>query len=253
MRFAQRYWLVAALFILFAAAGALIYRQPPSASENLFVVTPTPVVLEQAEVIAQGVRVSWLKSQPGLHPINGYIVERSRDGRAFERIARTEAVFLEYVDADGRAGDTYRIFAEDSGHPAGRSPASDLVIATTPKPGTTVIRAPASVATHVLGASSTQIDLLQKLIAQTFTDVDTALSRNNLSAAQEHLHNLHMYQRQILSLWPQLETAQKTSLAQVCANQAELFEANLHRLSEDSQFDGMLVLAGCSVMQDGAA
>lgn len=253
----DHYWLFTLLFLL--ALGSLVLPWRQTYTKRQVSILPSSVVVDQAIVIDQGVQVNWLEAQAGAHPIGGYIIERSRSsGSDFIFIARVEKISLEYLDTEGQAGDKYRIIAEDDQRPAGRSPASEQLVAAPAKPGSIVVLAPAA---QVLGTSTaldqastpnTKAVALRDRMTQAFAGFDAALAGGNTTSARSVLHAIQDYQRQVLSLFPWLSSAEKISLARTCAEQSGIFEINLHVLAEDDQLDGMMVLAGCDAIQDGA-
>ncbi|HUS26258.1 MAG TPA: hypothetical protein VMY99_02835 [Nevskiaceae bacterium] len=110
---------------------------------------------------------------------------------------------------------------------------------------------------HVLGTatvsrkSSDELAIiLQTDIAQVFTQFDKSLSKGDINSAQTALAALQSYQRQILTLLPQLSADRKALLAGVCLEQINIFEADLHILPEQAQMDGMLVSAGYQAIMD---
>lgn len=255
-KFARRYKLIALLFLVATLASTAFYwhRSYPNTSADI---PPAKVIIDQAIVIDQGVQITWLEAQPGTRPISGYVIERKRADGDFTYIAYVENVFSEYLDAEGQTKDVYRVIAEDNYQPGRRSPVSEHVVAEKAKDGNTVARV--NVSTRVLGASTivdqaetpdAKADVLQKLITQTFTDLDNALA--NANTDDNYLDVLQNYQRQALVLWPQLSSDKKTSLAYACATQLSSFGTNLYKLPQDKLMDGMLVLAGCNAIVEGA-
>ena len=257
MYYLRRRWFV--LVLLAIALGALIWVFiERSDSTQRGAVPPAQIIMGQAILIDQGVEVNWLAALPGMYPITGYLIERSRDGENFIRIARVEKTSLSFLDTEGQKGDAYRIIAEDDRRPAGHSAASIPVAASAPKPGSVVV-VESSISRYVLGVAKptgrqTGPDetaaTLQEHMIQLFAALDPDLARNDFTAVSGYLTALQNDQRQILSLWQQLSAVQKVASAHACEEQAKLFGANLHVLPERSQLDGMLVQAGCSAMQE---
>lgn len=255
MRAYIRRYRTVALLSLFVILGALWLQPQPVKPANA--ASPTPVHLTQAVVLDQGVHIKWQPGQAGSHPVAGYLIERRRHN-GFEQIARVEAWSSSYLDADGHIGDTYRIIAEDGQHKPNRSAASDSIVAIPAKPGDTVVRSTYS--PQVLGASETsdqaksaaeKVTQLSQELSKGFTSLDEALGRNATASVSSHLNALQEYQRQALSLLPQLSPSQKKTLAQTCADHMPVLETNLHRMIEADQLDGMLVLAGCNALTEG--
>ena len=249
----RRHWLAILLFSLILTSLTVPWRVKDKPSN--VAIPPSPVIVEQAVVIDQGVSVTWLEAQPGTYPVGSYVIERGRGSSGFKRIARVDDSFLKYLDAEGRTGDAYRIIAEDTRHPAERSDVSEAVVASPALPGNVAVTtAPVH---HTLGISTagtpdTGADELQKLMARAFVEFDAALARNNVAAARNHLNELQNYQRHILFLVKQLSPAWKVSLANVCAEQADMFRTNLYLLPESDQLDGMIVTAGCDAIREAA-
>jgi hypothetical protein len=252
-----RYRLFALLFLV--GLGALAFPWHQMQTKNTGHIPPTRVIMDQALVIDQGVQLNWLEAQAGTYPVGGYVIERSRGGSDFERVARVEKISLEYLDANGQDGDTYRVIAEDSHRPISRSPVSELVVAAPAKPGDTVVISP-PLSQKVLG-TSTALDqastpeakaaALQSLMTKGFIEFDAAAADKDDTSAKTILNTLQEYHRQILSLWPQVPSAQKASLAQACTEHSGIFGTNLYLLAERDQLDGLLVLAGCDAIRDG--
>lgn len=240
--------------ILLAVIGLLAFwRQPADGHSE----TSAPVIVTQAEVVSQGVRVVWLEAQPNPLTISGYAIERSRDHSNFTQIGRVEKKSLQYLDAEGRNGDRYRVVSVGAQH----SKPSEPITAALPKPGSNFVVAslPSS---RVLGSTTPnsqadtpaeQVIRLKSAIDTAFADLDSILASRNFTETASYLHALQNYQHESLLLLPNLSPAEKASLAQACADHANNFEAILHILPEDSQMDGMLVAAGCDAMQEGAA
>lgn len=254
MSLIRRYAFVFVLFL--GLLGAIVLPRGHLYSDSAVVRTPAPVIPEKATVIDQGVAVRWFPAQHGTRPISGYVIERSRHASTFVRIARVEKFSSEYIDADGRTGDTYRIIAEDTQQPVQRSRPGEVVTAAPARPGSNVIYTPQSkrvlgVATALAQADSpdAKAAILQNLLTQAFTQFDTALAGKDFTTAREQLIALQNYQRQILTLWPQLTAAQKVAAAQPCTSHIDVFETNTYLLSEREQLDGALVQAGCTAIK----
>lgn len=245
-------WVIYTCILLALVTMSLLvfWRQPVNDPSE----TSAPVIVTQAKVISQGVHVTWLGAQSTSTTIHGYTVQRSRSGSDFTRIAQVTKESLQYLDADGRSGDRYRILAEGSQ----RSKPSEPITARSPKPGSNIVAAslPNS---RVLGSAtpsgqaSTPADQANSLrfAADTaFVRLATAVADHNFTEAASYLHALQSYQRESLLLLPDLSSAEKSSLLQVCANHVASLEATLHVLPEENQMDGMLVKAGCDAMQE---
>lgn len=110
---------------------------------NITPTCPAPVIIKEVKATERGVELRWTASQPGSKPLGVYIIERAEDGRHFAFVARVEKSFLSFLDAEGRAGDTYRIITEDTTGKNGRSEPSQPMVASA-SPGMTVMVSPDS-------------------------------------------------------------------------------------------------------------
>jgi hypothetical protein len=231
------------------------------AEENT-TIPPAQVIVNQAVVVDQGVEVSWLTGQPGDHPISGYSIERSRQGGDFSLVGHVKESSISYVDAEGQAGNVYRVIAEDDQQPSNHSVPSEGVTAAAAKPGDAIVVAPAAPEPTQQSPSDTLLPLsqtppsevavmgLQNLTMQAANALDGAISSRNTSSTNSALDTLQGYHSQILSAFPRLSLSQKTSLAQSCDQQVSLLEPDLHILPENAHMDGLLVLAGCDAIKD---
>jgi hypothetical protein len=256
MHFLRRYRLI--ITLLLVTLGGIALPKASVFERSALAVQPTAVIPKKAVVIDQGVALAWFPARPAAHPIGGYVIERNRQGGGFTRIARAEAVFSEYLDADGRSGDTYRIITEDNQRPARRSKESEPMTAAPARPGSNVVFMPQT--EHVLGTSTTveqasspdaRVILLQNLLSQAYATFDRAVAHNNQEVARGQLMVMQDYQRQILRLWSQLSVGQKTSAAQLCKNNTDIFDANAFLLPEEDQLNIALVQAGCVAIDEG--
>lgn len=253
----RRYRLTLLLLLVCVLGMGMMFTGRSGQQHTKATLPPAQVIVGQAVVVDQGVRLDWLAAQPGTHPVGGYLIERRRDNGSFTHIARVEKISLHYLDAEGKTGDVYRVIALDDRQPAGRSAPSASVLATAAKPGSTVVIESSS-GLNVLGLTTPvesggvekKIVTLQEHMARLFAALDADLARNNFAAVNSHLTALQDYQRQILNAWPRLSPDQKRASTEVCIKHEAIFEANLHVLPERAQLNGMLVAAGCSAMRE---
>lgn len=245
----RRHWLVAMIFII--GMSGLIISLHIGKVGSVTTFSPAQVVAISAIVVDQGVRVEWLESQAGTYPIGGYIIERERDGSVV-LIGRVEKTTHDYIDTEGQVGDTYRIIAEDDQLPAAQSVASQPIVANRARPGSAVLAATSYRTPDLLLAGDDAVTTLRDAIAQAFAAFDDALSQKNAQAAKDQLAALYAYQQQAMSLQAGLKVYEKSLFAQVCMDNLNIFEANLHTLTDQDLMSGMLVLAACNALQDGA-
>lgn len=239
--------------LLFAMGGVVLPWHQPAVQSGV-ADPPTQIIVKEATSTIQGVSLEWLEGQAGKHPIDGYIIERSRANSGFTFVARVEKISLKYLDAEGKSGDTYHVFAEDDQKPAQRSASSQPIVAAPAKPGEAVLVAtsPRQASVDQTVAPGTRADMLQRFITQAFTDFDTALHRHDLKSARGTLTILQDYLRQALTLLPQLSADQRTPLIDACKQNLGVFETNAHTLTEQDQMDSLVVIAGCDAVVNSA-
>ncbi|HEY5695703.1 MAG TPA: hypothetical protein VIQ80_02615, partial [Candidatus Saccharimonadales bacterium] len=193
-----------------------------------------------------------------------YLIQKRSQNGAFTTIDQVGADSLSYIDTSGKAGDAYKIIAEDNQDPATDSAPSDLAVATAEEPGSSVVVVPPdnspasgnvdSTPTPPTGASdqpltSDTIAPLQTSTAQHVAALDSAVSKNDTTKSQSALTSLQGAQQQILSSFPHLTTPQKQAFAKSCQQQLPILEPAVTLLPENNQVDGLLVLAGCDAIQ----
>lgn len=252
---------VAALLVLpLCAAGVVLFLTLTSRQPSYNTTAPSPVITQQAAVIDQGVEITWHAAQPGAHSIVGYAIERSRQGSEFKHIGRTLGNRVEtFLDADGKAGDVYRVITEDDQNPAHRSAPSDEIAASSAKPGETII-AQSDHPAQVLGLSTIdrrappdeQATGLQTLATQALKDLKNDLDKRQPTRVDSKLTALQEYYHRILKLFPQLSPAQKHMLAQECDRHMLQLETDLHALPETKHLDVMTAIAGCNAIKESA-
>lgn len=228
---------------------------------------PTKVIITNATVTDQGVKIDWIAAQPGTDPINDYsILKKDKDG-VFAKIDQVGAESLSYIDASGQAGDVYQVVAEDDQDPSNNSAPSDSVAATDEQPGSTVATvspdalptpdsvsspspSPSTSATNPNPAvTSEKVAPLQTSLNQNANALGTAVSKNDTTKSQSILNSLQGYHQQILTSFPQLTTAQKQSFSQSCQQQLPVLGPAITLLPESDLADGLMVLAGCEAIQ----
>lgn len=226
---------------------------------------PTQVIVTKAVVTDQGVEINWIAAQPGTDPIGDYVIQKRGQNGDFTQIDQVGADALSYIDASGQAGDTYRVIAEDDQDPANSSTPSDLAVAATQEPGSSIAvvspdaaPAPDSVSSPLSspapGTSSAPsqdtVAPLQANVTQNVAALGSAVSKNDVAKTQGILNSLQGYHQQILTSFPRLTAAQKQSFAQGCQQQLLTLETDVYLLPESSLPDGLLVLSGCDAIQE---
>ncbi|GAC1386437.1 MAG: hypothetical protein NVS1B7_4960 [Candidatus Saccharimonadales bacterium] len=223
---------------------------------------PAAVVIDQATVVDQGVEIKWLESQPGDHPIAGYIIEVSHKSSPFTIAGHVEQGSLSFIDPLGEVGDGYRVIAEDDSSPANHSGPSEVILATVAKAGDTVAIDPhiteaAPELHHDAIAQSTPLPSpdqvttdLQVATSQANTELDTAIESRNNDTAYSILETMQRAHGQALLLLPQLSFVQRAAVLDGCEQQANVLETNVHLLPEPLYMDGLLALAGCAAIKD---
>ncbi|HJP81284.1 MAG TPA: hypothetical protein VJ841_02745 [Candidatus Saccharimonadales bacterium] len=243
----RRYRLLVIPF--FVMVCALWLAWPRGNTSLLEVQAPARVVVRSATVVPQGVQVAWIEAEAGTRPIGGYIVERSRDSRAFTRIASTEKTSLRYLDVEGRKGDVYRVTAVDDSTPREYSGASDSVVAEEAKPGSVIdVASGISRNYDALTTQATdQSSALQQRISRAFQEFDTAVSQKDFDAARRQLPSL---QNELTVLLSVRDRAEWALVSRVCTQYEAAFETDAHLLSEDDQMDIRLIQAQCGALTE---
>jgi hypothetical protein len=250
--FVRRHHLVLPVFLAVITAALASWQGFAHAGQP-DVVPPARVIVDQAEVIDQGIRITWLKAQDGSSPISRYIIEKSRAGSDFKEVGYVSNELFSYIDTNGQAQDAYRIIAEDNQQPAHHSAPSENAVGTPPKAGNAVVLAPATAgrpkSPDPSGTPEMQAAQLLTSSSNIFATFQGSLAKKDMPGLENQLALMQKYQQQILMLLPRLSSPQKTLLIQVYANQANVFAMQIHQLPESLQMDGLLVQAGYKVIQ----
>lgn len=243
------------------------YVSMTALADNNTMVPPGRVTLDRAVASDQGVEITWLEADAGSFPIQNYVVERSHEHGAFQEVGRVEKDARSYQDGEGRAGDEYRVVAEDDQAPPNRSSDSEIVAAAVADPGsipnvatdtapTPPIASP--VESHVPASTSpavsseSQATALDTKKTDSLNGIEQALTTKNFEAAADQITQLQLSDRQTLALFNRLSPQRQTSLAQNCQQRSGALEADFHLLPESSQLNGLLAQAACDAIQDSA-
>ncbi len=229
---------------------------------------PAQVVSSDAQVLEPGVEVSWLEAAAGAHPIERYIIERSRGGEVFVEIAQAETNSRSYIDSDGHTGDLYRIEAEDDQTPPGRSLLGEPVTARAVTAGDIHVgpvqpsrpltpAAPAHTAYSDI-AADTAVDSLDgeaSVPAATAANTqslvfDSALKGKSGQHVMSAIRQLSSDNQELLKVFARLNRAQRNTANSSCIRQGRFMEADLHILPDVSEMDGLLAIAACHAIED---
>lgn len=251
-KFLHNLWLIVLLLPVLLILSIAQKPQAVAPQHNAYV-PPAPVIIKEAKATKRGVALHWAASQPGSKPLGVYIIERAEDGRHFAFVARVEKSFLSFLDAEGRAGDTYRVIAEDTTGKNGRSEPSQPMIASA-SPGMTVMVSPDSTP-NVLGAThgstpDITADQLSRVMAAAFTNLRQALTNHDAATIRQSLGSLQNSHKSALEMWRNLGRDGKQVLKQTCTEHATAFQADLLALPEWARADGTLAEAGCRAIMD---
>jgi hypothetical protein len=252
--FAKRHRLVLPTFLIVLVGILFPWQHFAYANDDNSSIPPTQVIINEANVSGQGVYISWLEAQSGSFPIARYIIERSSDGNKFTQIGVVDKNIHIFTDPIGKDENVYQIIAEDNQKPAHRSLKSEPVASAAPQAGANAIIMPK---TTIKNPSDDQpldakIAELQNLSSQAARKIGTLLTSKDDGTLSANLTSLQQYQRQILSLMPQLSLAQKTAVSQATTEQSGLITAKLYLLPSDLQMDGLVVQAGYQAIRDTA-
>ncbi len=238
----------------------------PIHGESAADTAPAIVIVDDARKIDQGVEVTWLEGQPGVSPIEHYLIQRSHDNGDFTEIAHTEADSRSYIDADGQVGDQYRLIAEDSSIPSNRSQPGLAVTAhelmhggvhndiadhqmqpPTPLPNSGLdpnVESPARLAASLNAEASLLVP------SQLADKLDIALIGHNYSEIAPLLQDLSQANIKLLSSLTSLSIASQTLAENECFRQESFLEADRHLLSDANEMDGILAVAACHAIED---
>lgn len=89
------------------------------------ILPPTAPPALQIQTTSGGMLISWNASQPGTYPLDHYVVQTSSDNTTYQDLTNVDASTTSYTDANGQAGEWYRVVAVDNQSPANQSTPSD--------------------------------------------------------------------------------------------------------------------------------